>query len=203
MTLNTFNKTLILPALCFALLCQGCVNVATTGAQAVYNRQSLQKNWKDQYTTMRINQALYYKTNHFKDTNISIATLDGEVLLAGQVPESWQKQEAERLASQVPDVKHVYNLVTIASPSSTLTRISDTWITGKVKAKMLASDDLDATQVKVVTENGNVYLMGTLKPEEAEAAVELASETEGVKSVVKMFSYITISKKLTSFTASS
>ena len=177
--------------LCCALMfLSGCVNVATTGASAVYNRQSMQKSWKDQHTTLRIYQSMNYKTDKFKNANISIATLNGEVLLAGQAPERWQKEQAEKIAKETPDVKRVYNLVSVASPSSPLTKISDTWITAKVKAKLLASDDLDATAIKVVTENSTVYLMGILKPEEADAAVELASTTDGVQSVVKIFSYI-------------
>ena len=178
------------------LLLPGCVNVATTGAQAVYNHHNLEKSWKDQYTTMRVYQALNYKTKQFNDANIAIATVDGDVLLAGQVPEAWQKEAAGEITKQIPNVKQVYNLVTIASPSSTLTRMSDAWITAKVKAKLIASDDLDATQIKVVTENGRVYLMGTIKPEEAEAAVDLARQTDGVQAVVKIFSYVTISKRL-------
>jgi osmotically-inducible protein OsmY len=172
------------------------MNVATTGAEAVYNHHSLKKNFNDQYTTMQIYQALNYETKEFNNANISIATLDGEVLLAGQAPAAWQKEKAGNIAKQIPDVKHVYNLVTISSPSSVLTKMSDTWITAKVKSKLIASDDVDATQIKVMTENGTVYLMATLKPEEAEAALELASSTDGVQSVVKIFSYVTISKKV-------
>ncbi len=181
-----------------AILClSGCLNMATTGAEAVYNRRSLQKNFTDQYITMQAYQSLYMKTDQFKDTNISISTYNGEVLLAGQVPHRWQKEKAERLIKQIPDVKRVYNLVIIQSPSSTLTKVSDTWITTKVKTKLLASNDLDATKVKVVTENGVVYLMGILLPEEADAAVDLARNTDGVQSVVKIFSYVNISKRYT------
>lgn len=176
-------------------LVQGCMSVATTGAQAVYNRRSLEKNVNDQLTTVRINQALNFKTNEFRNANIDIATYNNEVLLAGQVPEEWQKEKAEEIAKSFPNVERVYNLLAISSPSSGITRISDAWITSKVKAKFIASEDLDATQVKVVTENGTVYLMGILKPEEADAAVELARTTQGVQSVVKMFSYIRISKR--------
>lgn len=176
---------------------QGCMNVATTGAQAVYNHHSIEKNLKDQYLTMQAYQALYVKTKQFKNTNIAISTYNQEMLLAGQVPSPWQKRSAEKIVKAIPDVEHVYNLLEIQSPSSTLTRISDTWITAKVKAKLIASNDLDASQIKVVTENGIVFLMGILQPDQASAAVEIASNTDGVLSVVKIFSYMKISKQLT------
>ncbi len=181
--------------LLISLSLQGCLNMATTGAQAVYNRHSIQKNVTDQYITMQAYQALYFKTDQFKNANVAISTYNNEVLLAGQVPFSWQKTEAERIVKQIADVNTVYNLISIESPSSTLTRVSDAWITTKIKTKLLASDDIDVTQIKVVTENGTVYLMGILRPEEADAAVDVARYTEGVQSVVKIFSYMNISKQ--------
>jgi len=185
-------KTLIV-VFCLCSL-QGCMNVATTSAQAVYNHHSIQKTFKDQVISMRANQALHYTSHDFQNANLVVATHDREVLLTGQAPEAWQKTRAEEIIRKIPDVKTVYNLVSIASPSSILTRMSDTWITGKVKASLIASDKIDPTQVKVVTENGTVYLMGVLKPEEANEAVELARTTEGVQKVVKIFSYIHISR---------
>ena len=176
---------------------QGCFNIATSGASAVYNRHGLQRNFKDQVTTLRANQALNVKTSEFSNTNISVATLGGEVLLAGQVPAQWQKEKAGEIVKNLPNVKTVYNLITVASPSSTLTHLSDIWLTTKVKARLMASDDVDASQLKVVTENGSVYLFGTLPAEEAEAAADIASETDGVQRVVKVFSYVTISKRST------
>lgn len=169
-------------------------SAASTSAQAVYNRRSLTKTWNDQYITMRAHQALEYKTDEFKDSNITVSTFNGEVLLAGQTPTEWQKAKAEEIIKQIPDVKEVYNAITLSSPSSTLTRMSDAWITTKVKTQLIASDDVDASQIKVVTENGTVYLMGIVPPEDAQAAVEVASETDGVSRVVKMFSYIRITK---------
>ena len=177
---------------------QGCAEMATdvamTGAQAVYNQRSLQKKWKDQYISMQAFKALDIDDTRFKNTNIAIATFNGEVLLAGQAPTSWQRAEAERLIKQIPDVTKIYNLIIVSTPSSTLTRISDAWITAKVKAQMIASADVDATQIKVVTENGTVYLMGMLLPSEANAAVDIARSTDGVEQVVKMFTYLRISK---------
>src|SRR3990167_110253 len=93
------------------LLLQSCMNVATTGAQAIYNRHSLEKNLSDQYITMQAYQALYHKSDQFNNTNISIATFNGEVLLAGQAPTSWQKFKAGKMVKSIPNVKDVYNCV--------------------------------------------------------------------------------------------
>lgn len=172
----------------------GCMNVATTGASCVYNRHSLQKSLHDQYISAQAYHAINGKTNLFKDANVVVAAYNDDILLTGQVPEVWQRAKAEELVKQIPDVGRVYNQIQVESPSSTLTKLSDAWITSKIKAKFMASDDVDVTQIKVVTENGAVYLMGTLQPYQAQAAIEIASETEGVSCVVKMFRYVRISR---------
>lgn len=180
----------------FLLFClTGCFDVATTGAQAIYNRHAIQKNITDQIITVSIYRGFDRHNPAFKHVNISVATLHQEVLLTGQVPYAWQKQLAGRIANGVPDVKHVYNFIRIANPSSSLTRVSDTWITSKVKSQMMMSDEFDATQIKVTTENGTVYLMGMLFADEAKAAIEIARHTYGVQSVVTMFSIIAIQNK--------
>lgn len=180
----------------FGFMLQGCMSTTMTAASTVYNRHSIQKSLNDQYITLQAYQAidLNNKKKEFKNANVSVAVQNGEVLLVGQVPQRWQLARAEELVSKIPNVKKVYNLLRLASPSSALTRLSDTWLTTKVKGKMIGSNDMDASQVKVVSENGTVYLMGTLPSREASAAVDIARNTEGVTKVVKVFSYITISK---------
>jgi osmotically-inducible protein OsmY len=169
--------------------------MATTGAQAVYNRHTIQKNVNDQMITMKAYHILNYKNDElFKNAHISIATFNNDVLLAGEAPEIWQRKKAEVLVQKIPGVKNVYNFISQESPSSTLTRMSDGWITTKVKGQLIASSDIDTTEIKVVTENGNVYLMGVLEPSTAKVAEEIARSTSGVKRVVRIFSYVHISK---------
>ena len=84
-------------------------------------------------------------------------------------------------------MRRIYNELEIAAPSSAMTRTSDTWITSKVKSFMLASPDIQGNRVKVVTENGVVYLMGLATREEAERVAAEAASTSGVQRVVKLF----------------
>jgi len=133
--------------------------------------------------------------NIFKDTNITIATFNDSVLLAGQVHSTWQKQELEKIVQKVAGDRTIYNYLEIANPSSALTHTSDSWITAKIKSQLMAINEIDVTQIKVVTENGTVYLMGIVPPDQAEIAVDVAKDTSGVQSVVKIFSYVRVSKQ--------
>ena len=169
--------------------------MATTSAEVVYNRREWKSEFQDHYITLQAHRLLRIKTKKFDSANLTVSTYHGVVLVTGEAPKVWQKTEAEALIRKIPHVTKVYNLVTIQSPSSTLTRLSDTWLTSKVKSKLIASEDLDASKIKVVSENGIVYLMGVVPPDEGREAAKIASETDGVLKVVTVFSYLHITNK--------
>ena len=52
---------------------------------------------------------------------------------------------------------------------------------------MLTENGLPSTQVRVLTEDGVVYLLGVVDKTQAELAVSVASKIKGVKKVVKFF----------------
>jgi osmotically-inducible protein OsmY len=87
----------------------------------------------------------------------------------------------------VEKVKDVYDQITVAQPSTMKSRGSDTLITSRVKTRLLADDQTEGFDIKVVTERGVVYLMGLLSEEEAGNAVEVTSHVEGVQRVVSLF----------------
>lgn len=123
----------------------------------------------------------------FDDAHLVIVSYNGYVLIAGQVASQALKDKATDVVREVRGVRRIYNELEVAAPSSGMTRTSDTWITSKVKSYMLASSDIQGNRVKVVTENGVVYLMGLATRAEAERIAAEAADTSGVQRVVKLF----------------
>ena len=175
--------------LCLVVGLAGCLNVATTGAQMAYHHRNLQKNLQDQYITLRAYRSITVENPEYQRSNVTITTVNGNVLITGQVPEASQINMASTLAEKIPGVDRVYNFMTVSKASTPTMRLNDAWITAKIKAKMIASSEMDASSVKVITENGTVFLMGTLQHDEANVATTLARETDGVSRVIKIFKY--------------
>jgi osmotically-inducible protein OsmY len=125
-----------------------------------------------------------------KSSHISVVSFNGTVLLVGQVPSEQMKQLAGTTVRAMRKVRSVHNELEVGGPTAMMTRSADTWLTAKIKARMLGAKNLDASNVKVVTENGVVYLMGLMTRAEAEVAVETTSATYGVQRIVKVFEYI-------------
>ncbi|WP_296188443.1 BON domain-containing protein [Pseudomonas sp. UBA1879] len=123
-------------------------------------------------------------------SHIVVTSFNGIVLLAGQTPRADLKQLAEQTASQVQKVKKVNNELQVIEPSSMLARSNDAWLTSKIKTQMLTDSAIPGSRIKVVTENGIVYLLGLLTQAEATRATNLVQGVGGVQKIVKLFEYI-------------
>ena len=123
--------------------------------------------------------------------HVNVTSYNRQVLLTGEVPNDRDRQYLAKLVSEVDNVRSVVNELAVMPASSLGDRSTDALITGKIKASMLDSKDIFASAYKVVTERGNVYLMGRVTQREANRATDIARTVGGVKKVVRVFEVIT------------
>lgn len=179
-----------------ALTMNGCAGLlvggAATGITVVHDRRTAGTVIDDQTVELKLQDALNQQLppgNH-----ISVTSYNGAVLLTGQVISMPARQQAEDIARRSdPPVREVYNELVISPPLPLSVQSNDAFLTTKVKASLFQINDLpdfDPTRVKVVTENGTVYLLGLVYPVEADAAAGVASQVAGVRQVVTIFEYI-------------
>ncbi len=124
-----------------------------------------------------------------KNSHINITSYNGVVLITGEIPLPVHKVRVEKLVRSERGVREVRNELRIAPPSDTASRRNDTAITTRVISRLFKTENIDSTNVKVVSENATVYLMGLLNREEAEKVVQVVRRTPGVMRVVKVFEY--------------
>lgn len=125
-----------------------------------------------------------------RKAHINVVSYNGVVLLVGQVPNEELRQQAAEVASNVKDVRQVNNALTAELPVPASVRMYDSWLTTKVKTKLLFAPDIDSDSIKVITENGVVYLMGLMRQKEAERVAGIAQRTGGTQRIVKAFEYV-------------
>ena len=126
----------------------------------------------------------------YKDAHINLTSYSRMVLITGEVPDAAAKADVEKIVRAVENVRGIYNEVAVGPISPLSARTNDSFITSKVKARFVDQRKFNAIHVKVVTEADVVYLLGLVKRQEADDAVEIARTTSGVKRVVKLFEYI-------------
>ena len=125
-----------------------------------------------------------------RDAHLNITSFNRMVLLTGEVPSAAAREDAERIARAVENVRGVFNELQVAGNTALSSRTNDSYLTSKVKARFVDDQKFNAVHVKVITENSTVYLMGMVKRAEAEAATEVARTTGGVRKVVRLFEYL-------------
>lgn len=113
------------------------------------------------------------------------------VLVTGEVASEADRAKVEATVQPIDNVRSVVNETAVAGKSSLTSRASDSIISTKVKTSLLDAKDIQAQAVKVITERGNVYLMGRVTEREASRAVELARGVSGVQKVVRVFEMMT------------
>lgn len=124
-----------------------------------------------------------------ESTHINVTSYNTIVLVTGEAPTEALRHKVIEIVRAVEKVTKVYDEIAIAGPSAITSRTSDTILTGKVKAQLFGSKQVEATRIKVVTERGIVYLMGLIPRAQADAAAEIARRVGGVQKVVKLFEY--------------
>ena len=184
---------LILTLLALALipLLQGCVVAAIGGAAAAgyavgEERRAAATLADDEAIELRIRNRVSEK---HPAAHISPVSYNRMVLLNGTAPNDAAKADIERIVRDVQGVKGVYNELAVGPKRSFPSLAGDGVLTSKVKARMVDARRFNPLHVKVVSEDGTVYLLGIVKRQEADAATDVARTTSGVKRVVRLFEY--------------
>ena len=178
--------------LILSICLSGCIPAAlvigaTAGGAVIYDKRDIKTIAQDQEASETAGKLVATSDDLKTGTHIAIATFDHVLLLVGQTTTEEQRATAYQLVSSVKNVSRVYNEITIQKPTSSWQRSRDAWITTKIKTELLAKPGVHSTQIKVVTENGVVYLMGVLAPRQATWATNIARRADGVNEVVKVF----------------
>lgn len=122
--------------------------------------------------------------------HLNFTCVNGVVLITGEAPASEPLATLQAEIGKLDKVREVRNEAMVGAESSVSSRSQDSWITTKVKSRMVAEKNFRANRIKVVTERQTVYLLGMVSKHEGFVAATIARDIEGVKRVVKMFEYI-------------
>ena len=170
----------------------GCVVAAVGGVAAgsvllAEDRRTVGTMTEDQGIELRTSSRLDDK---LRTSHINVTSYNRLLLLSGEVPNAASREEAERIARGVENVRGVFNELLVAGNTSLAARANDSFITSKVKARFVDGQKFSPVHVKVVTENSVAFLMGLVRRAEADAATEVARTTGGVQKVVRLFEYL-------------
>jgi len=192
MPLGKYSK--LVSILIFAAAIQGCavatVVAITAGATMATDRRSFGNQIDDQSIEFSAYNNLAKQKALADNTNLHIVSVNGSILIVGQAANTYLRDLAVKTITHVKGVNQVHNQIRIGSNTSITTQTNDIWLTSKVKSALFASNEVNAKDIKVVTENGEVFLLGLVSKKEAESAIDITRNISGVSRVFKAFEYI-------------
>lgn len=144
----------------------------------------------DSAITAKVKTALI-DDKEINSTNLSLSTTQGVVTVDGFVNSSQQIAHVERLVRQTPGVKKVVNHLHIkpAQQTNLKSYASDTATTSEIKARLMASQQIEARHISVTTTHGSVLLTGTVSHRhQIKVAEEIVRKVSGVSAVKNQLS---------------
>lgn len=166
----------------------GCIPVvvgagAATGV-AVVQERSFGTAVDD--TNMRLNiEALLLKEEDSLANKVGVEVLEGRVLLTGAVKSPDDRIKATMITWRSPGVKEVINEIQVTDKSGLSNLTKDSWITTKLRTKLLTDTRVFDINYSIETVNGVIYLLGIADNQaELDRVVGYARNISGVERVV-------------------
>lgn len=146
---------------------------------------STKTTFSDQDLEHKVNNAL---SAEVPSGSFTVASQYAHILLAGQVPTKADKKKAERAAKDTAGVKGVWNYLTVEANENAEAISKDAMLTTNAKDKLLMQKGVNSNNIKVVTSNAVVYLLGRNagKSHKIKLAAKDISQIDGVSKVVNL-----------------
>jgi osmotically-inducible protein OsmY len=192
------KKFVLLFLLFDSLLITGCSTVTTPPEEM--SEQSLLKDRRTRELIVidkEIETEAYSELNSddelLDQCHITITAYNGAVLVTGEASSEELRKKIISIVQVVPNIKLLHDNLIIAPPSDSSSRVNDQFITEAVKKglnQIRTIPDFDPAMVKVITENGTVYLMGLVHRNEGTVVINVTKLQPGIKQIVTVFEYI-------------
>lgn len=166
----------------------------TAGGMLLYDKRSPSIIFQDINIAYQIELKIKKDNDLNQNGRVIVEAMNGNVLLAGQVPKHSDRTKIEEIALATPNVRHIYNEISVTALPRLIARANDKLITSKVRLKMIETRGLKSGSFKIVTVNHIVYLIGQVTYPQGQLASAVARRIKGVKRVILLFEYKKVRK---------
>ncbi|MDQ5939709.1 MAG: hypothetical protein QG557_657 [Pseudomonadota bacterium] len=126
-------------------------------------------------------------------SHVNVAVYNGAVLLTGEVMNEAFKSKIVEAVRVVAHVKIVHDNLVVDYPSDNLSRANDRRISQNIRqalTQIRTLPDFDSSLVRVITEQGTVYLMGRVHRDEGLVVINVVRTEADIRQLITVFDYI-------------
>ena len=175
--------------LCFFFLtgCQFFGTIANLGHR-VYSIVADDRSTTDDISDVQINMAVRHALGGEKAAlmlDVEVTVFEGEVLLTGAVPNADVLEKIMTAVWSVDGIRKVYNYVRVGDMPELSDTTAEAVTAAQIKTQMAMTKGINASNYKLMLENGVVYLMGICSGEEEYQNVRaILMTTSGVEKII-------------------
>ncbi|MXP67693.1 division/outer membrane stress-associated lipid-binding lipoprotein [Pantoea sp. Aalb] len=193
MQINTLKNIIIL---LLSILLQGCVTIIASNAavatKSINDPRTISMQIKDNLLQRSITNTISQDHAIKNQAHIIVIVYNGKILLIGQAPTQKLVHRAiYRVMTIVKNTRKIYNGIRVNHQKISIPiSLSDTLITTQICLYIFNSNQVKLSNIKVITENGEVFLLGLVTQQEAAAAANIASRVKNVRHVITVFTIL-------------
>ena len=182
----------------FAVLLSSCSSRKPfrDNQQSVYNvadRRSLESADYDKDIFESIREDILNDSEIKRFSHVNVNVYNGAVLLTGEVMNEAFKSKIIEAVRIVKYVKIVHDNLVVDYPSDNLSRANDRSIGQNIRqalTQIRTIPDFDSSLVRVITEQGTVYLMGRVHRDEGLVVINVVRTEPDIRQLITVFDYI-------------
>lgn len=167
--------------------CQFLGTIANLGHR-VYSIVADDRSTTDDISDVQINMAVRHALGGEKAAlmlDVEVTVFEGEVLLTGAVPNADVLEKIMMAVWSVDGVRKVYNYVRVGDMPELSDTTAEAVTAAQIKTQMAMTKGINASNYKLMLENGVVYLMGICASEEEYQNVRaILMTTSGVEKII-------------------
>ncbi len=169
---------------CVPIVGVSTVGIVKTGVEIADDPRSLGRIVDDSV----IEKKFLYKISQVDQKyllKISPKSIDGRVLLKGNVDTIQEKIQMTKIAWETDGVRSVENIIKVDDQSSWKDKAKDLLITSQFKVAIVANNNIKSNNFNFTTINKNLYIFGIARNEqERKIVINEAKSVQGVSDVI-------------------
>ena len=169
---------------CVPIVGVSTVGIVKTGVEIADDPRSLGRIVDDSV----IEKKFLYKISQVDQKyllKISPKSIDGRVLLKGNVDTIQEKIQMTKIAWETDGVRSVENIIKVDDQSSWKDKAKDLLITSQFKVAIVANNNIKSNNFNFTTINKNLYIFGIARNEqERKIVINEAKSVQGVSNVI-------------------
>lgn len=182
--MNTLIRTTAILTLVLTAACSqptGLINVASSPAED----RSFAALEADTGISLRLNEVLLSEQHRDLFFEVSTDVYERRVLLTGTIKHAANKARAGNLVRGIRGVRRVINELQVTDDYGIATGASDLWIETRLKASLLATDNVRSINYRWRSVKGTVYVIGAARSKaELDKVLDVIRRTDRVKKVI-------------------